>query len=60
MNEKKFFQAFKELCSFKIKRNKNKKDLSKENPGWTETEEEYQQAQKEWLNKVKKRKDRDG
>ncbi|MGM0418014.1 MAG: hypothetical protein ACQEQS_04770 [Thermodesulfobacteriota bacterium] len=61
MNEKNFFQALKELAaSFKIKKNKNKTDLNQENPGWAETEDEYQQAQKEWLNKVKKRKNRDG
>lgn len=44
------------LADFKIIKNQDKKDLSKLNPGWHETEDDYQKKQAAWLKKIKNKK----
>ncbi|MGE4518264.1 MAG: hypothetical protein AB7E04_01995 [Desulfobacteraceae bacterium] len=55
-NKKSLFRALKDLKKFRIKKNPDKVDLDEKNPGWQESEEEYLKTQKEWLEKVNKKK----
>ncbi|MCB9480588.1 MAG: hypothetical protein H6680_02010 [Desulfobacteraceae bacterium] len=51
------FRALKKMNNFKIKHNSDCVDLNKTNPGWQESEKDYIKKQREWLNKVNKKKD---
>ncbi|MDY0132289.1 MAG: hypothetical protein RBR53_06430 [Desulforegulaceae bacterium] len=55
-NKKDIIKALKELKKFRIKKNYNKVNLDEKNPGWEESEENYLKSQKDWLEKVSKKK----
>lgn len=55
-NKQNLIKALKSLSSFRIKENENKIDLQMTNPGWQESEDEYKKSQKEWLDRVAKKK----
>jgi hypothetical protein len=57
INENLFVSAFKIMKNFKIWQNPKSIDLNEKNPGWHESEEDYLKRQKEWLDKVNKKKD---
>lgn len=56
MNTKdKIFNLLEKMYGSKIKINLDKINVQDRNPGWKETEDEYQKRQREWLLKIKKR-----
>lgn len=56
-NKNLLINALKKLNNFKIKQNKDCVDINTKNPGWHESEEDYQKKQRDWLNKINKNKD---